>query len=395
MNHGRLDAFGTSIFTEISQLAAARGAINLGQGFPDFEPPSFVTRAAARAAVGPAQQYAPAHGLPRLRSEIAAIWRRRWDRAVDAEHEITVCSGATEALFDSIVALVAPGDEVVMFEPFYDSYRPAVSLVGGTVRPVRLHPPDWRIDVHELERAFSARTKLVIVNTPHNPTGKVFTSDELDTIAALCRRYDATVVADEVYSELTYQGHAHVSIATRPHMWERTITVDSIGKTFSVTGWKVGWAVAPPDLTRAVRSVHQFVTFATATPLQESCADALAEARQVEYFATLRQEYARRRQMLEAALTAAGLPTLPIGGAYFLLSDITGWGYSRDLAFCQDLINHVGVAAIPPSAFYLDAAEAPALARFCFAKRESTLHTAATRLEAAYAGRHRNAKRGQ
>jgi aspartate/methionine/tyrosine aminotransferase len=376
----RLAGFGTSIFTEMSRLAREHGAVNLGQGFPDFEPPAFVTQAAARAAVSEHQQYAPAPGLPRLRQEIARRFEQRHGQAVDAEREVTVTSGATEALLAATLAFVNPGDEVIVFEPFYDAYLPDIRMAGGVPRVVTLRPPRWSFDPDELAAAFGPRTRLLLLNTPHNPTGKVFTTDELDAIAALCRAHDVLAVTDEVYSEITFEGARHVPLATREGMAERTITIDSLGKTFSVTGWKIGWAMAPPALTEALRAVHQFVTFCTATPLQEAAADVLAEAVRIGYHDQLRAAYSERRRTLTSVLAAAGLPTLPIDGAYFLLADLTALPFADDVAFCRHLVTQVGVAAIPPSAFYADASRAPRLARFCFAKRDETMHAAGARL---------------
>jgi aspartate/methionine/tyrosine aminotransferase len=364
----RIRSFGTSIFTEMSRLAAEHGAVNLGQGFPDFPGPDFLKEAA------------PSHGVPRLRKAIADRWARAHGRALDVETEITVASGCTELLCDAMLAFVDPGDEVVIFEPFYDSYAPDVLLAGGVPRFVPLRPPDWSFDPDELAAAFGPKTRVALVNTPHNPTGKVWTADELEVVARLCRDSGAIAVTDEVYSEIVFDGARHVPLATLPGMWERTLTLDSTGKTFSMTGWKVGYAVGAPPLTRALRAVHQFVTFATATPLQEAMADAMEHAVQVGYYDDLRAAYARRRDALRAALEAAGLPCLPVRGSYFLLADVSREGFADDVAFCRDLTTRVGVAAIPPSAFYADASSAPLLARFCFAKRAETIAAAAERL---------------
>jgi aspartate/methionine/tyrosine aminotransferase len=389
----RLAGFGTSIFTEMTRLALEHQAVNLGQGFPDFPAPDFVKAAGAAAIAADNDQYAAAPGLLRLRQAVASHFQRRHGLAVDPVSEVTITAGATEAVLDTILALVNPGDEVIVFEPTYDSYVPAVQMAGGVARPVRLHPPSWQIDPDELRRAFSARTRLVVINTPHNPTGKVWSSGELDLLAQLCQEHDALVLADEVYSEITFDGAAHVPMATRPGMRERTVTVDSIGKTFSVTGWKVGWAIAAPALTQAIRGVHQFVTFCIATPLQEAAATALSEAPARGYFDELRRQYAARRERLTDILTAASLPPFPIKGAYFLLADVsqviapggTGQTFLDDAAFCRHLTTEVGVVAIPISAFYLDPGTAPKLARFCFAKSDATLDAAGQRLRAALA----------
>ncbi len=382
----RLAGFGTSVFSEMSRLAVQHGAVNLGQGFPDFAGPDFVKAAAHAAIDADLNQYAISHGVPRLRRAIAAIWARERDRAVDPETEITVTSGATEALADAMLAFLDPGDEVVLFEPFYDSYPPIIRFAGGVPRPVTLRPTigttDWSFDAGELAAAFSPRTRLLLLNTPHNPTGKVFTRDELDLIAELCRRHDAIAVTDEVYDRIVFPdtGAVHLPLALLPGMWERTLTINSTGKTFSMTGWKIGYAVGAPPLNAALRAVHQFVTFATATPFQEAMAGALEMADALGYYERLRAEYTERRDLLAAALEGAGLTTLPIGGSYFLLADIGALPFPDDVAFCRYLTAEVGVAAIPPSAFYADPARAPKLARFCFAKRRETIAAAAERL---------------
>ncbi|HVZ74346.1 MAG TPA: methionine aminotransferase [Polyangia bacterium] len=377
---GRASGIGTSIFTEISALAVAHGAVNLGQGFPDFPAPAFIKEAARRAIADDRNQYAPAAGLPRLRAALAARWERLHGAPADAD-EVTVASGATELLHDAVLAVVDPGDEVVVFEPTYDAYVPDVLMAGGVARPVALRPPHWTWDSAELARAFGPRTRAVILNTPHNPTGKMFSRAELEELAALARAHDAVVISDEVYSELTFDGAAHVPIATLPGMRERTITIDSMGKTFSVTGWKVGWAIAPPPLTQALRAVHQFVTFTNAVPFQEALADGLAEAESNGYFQELRADYTKRRDRLALVLKEAGLPPLPASGTYFLLADPAPFGFADDVEFCKHLCTGIGVAAIPTSVFHLDPASAPKLARFCFAKRDETLDAAAVRLK--------------
>jgi aspartate/methionine/tyrosine aminotransferase len=376
----RLEGFGTSIFTEMTKLAVQHRAINLGQGFPDFSAPDFIKEAAARAIASDHNQYAPAPGTSRLRRAIADHFQARHAHAVDPDSEVTVGGGATEILFDAVMAFLDPGDEAIVFEPFYDAYVPDIQMAGGIARVVTLRPPHWRFDPDELRAAFTPRTRLLVLNTPHNPTGKVFEAAELDLIAALCREHDVIALSDEVYSELTYDGARHLPLATREGMWERTITVDSIGKTFSVTGWKIGWGIAAPALSAALRAVHQFVTFANATPFQEAAADAITEARATGYYDRLRADYAARRALLTGILHEAGLPTLPVSGAYFLLADLAAFPFPDDTTFCRRLISEVGVAAIPPSAFYADPATAPRLARFCFAKRDETMRAAAERL---------------
>jgi aspartate/methionine/tyrosine aminotransferase len=377
---GRLRGLGVTIFSEMTRLAIAHGAINLGQGFPDFPGPDFVKEAAVTAIRADLNQYAPSHGLPRLRKAIAATFERSYGHPVDPESEVTVTTGATEGLHAALLALVDPGDEVIVFEPFYDAYIAQIRFAGGVPRPVTLRPPDWHVAPDELVAAFGPRTRAIIVNTPHNPTGKVFTQRELASIAALCQEHGVVAITDEVYDRILYDGAAHLPLATLPGMWERTITLNSTGKTFSMTGWKIGWAIASPPLTQAIRVTHQFITFATATPFQEAMAVALEEAAVSSYYTELAAAYAERRALLRQALERAGLTVLPCRGSYFLLADASGLGFPDDVSFCRFLVTEVGVAAIPPSAFYADPTRAPVFARFCFAKRRETLEAAAERL---------------
>jgi aspartate/methionine/tyrosine aminotransferase len=376
----RIRGFGTSVFSEMSRLAVQHGAVNLGQGFPDFPGPDFVKEAAKTAIDADLNQYAIGHGAPRLRRAIATRWARDYGRELDSDREVTVTSGATEAIFDAIQAFLGPGDEVIAFEPFYDSYPASAVLAGGRLVPVTLRPPAWSFDPDELRAAFTPRTRALLLNTPHNPTGKVFSRAELEAIAALCRERDVAALTDEVYDQIVFDDAVHVPLATLPGMWERTLTINSTGKSFSMTGWKIGYAVGPAPLSAALRAVHQFVTFATATPFQDAMALALEVAAESGYYDRLRAEYTHRRDLLKAALDGAGLSTLPIAGSYFLMADLAGLGFPDDVAFCRFLTAEVGVAAVPPSAFYLDPARAPLLARFCFAKRDETLRAAAERL---------------
>ena len=357
------------------------GAVNLGQGFPDFAGPDFVKEAAKAAIDADLNQYAVSHGAPRLRHAIARTWGPPLQREIDPDREITVTSGATEAIFDALQAFLGPGDEVISFEPFYDSYPTSAIMAGARLIPVTLRPPDWSFDIDELRTAFTADTKVLLLNTPHNPTGKVFAHAELEKIASLCRERDVLVIADEVYDRITFDGVEHISIATLPGMWERTLTINSTGKTFSMTGWKIGFGMGPAPLNAALRSVHQFVTFASATPFQDAMAHALETAEERGYYDQLRAEYTARRDLLRDALEDCGLPTLPISGSYFLMADFSHLDFSDDASFCRYLTTEVGVAAVPPSAFYLDKRRAGKLARFCFAKREVTLREAANRLQ--------------
>ncbi len=377
----RVAGFGTSVFTEMSRLAVQHGAVNLGQGFPDFAGPDFVKEAAIQAIRADLNQYAVSFGTPRLRRMIAEAWKRSYGREVEPEREVSVGSGATEVILDAILGLVNPGDEVILFEPFYDSYLPDIQMAGGIPCFVTLEPPDWHFDRQALADLFNPRTKLVLINTPHNPTGKVFSREELSFIASLCQQHNVVVLTDEVYEQIRFNGLEHVPIGTLPGMWERTLTVNSTGKTFSMTGWKVGYAVGPPELNQAVRATHQFVTFSTSTPFQEAMATAMDTAVRTGYYQQLRREYTARRDLLAEALASAGLPTLSVQGSYFLMADVQDMGFPDDVSFCRYLTTEIGVAAIPPSAFYADSARAPLMARFCFAKKDETLQAAAERLQ--------------
>lgn len=384
----RLSGFGESVFSEMSRLAVEHEAINLGQGFPDFPGPDLVKHAAATAINADLNQYAPSHGLPRLRRAIATTFEQSYGRAVDPDAEVTVTSGATEALLATLLAILEPGDEVILIEPFYDAYPAQVVFAGGVPRYVPLQAPGWSLDLDALAAAIGPRTRAIVLNTPHNPTGKVFSREELAGIAALCQEHDLIAISDEVYDRIIFDGAVHVPLATLPGMWERTVTVNSTGKTFSMTGWKVGYAIAASALTRAIRTTHQFITFATATPFQDAMAAAMEDALTSNYYAELAAMYTRLRDQLHQALEGAGLPVLPCRGSYFLLADISGLGFDTDVAFCRFLTTEVGVAAIPPSAFYADPATAPLLARFCFAKRPETIAAAAERLSALATFRH-------
>jgi len=373
----RTRGFGTSIFSEMTRLAILHQAVNLGQGFPDFPGPDFVKDAARDAIYADQNQYAPSHGTPRLRRAIADVWQRTTGQELDIETEITVTTGATEAMHAAILAFVDPGDEVIVFEPFYDAYVGDITFAGGVSRFVTLHAPDWHYDRDALAAAFTRRTRLLLLNTPHNPTGKVFSRAELTEIADLCREHDVLVVTDEVYDRILFDGAKHVSLATLPGMWERTLTLNSTGKTFSMTGWKIGYAIGPAALNAALRTVHQFSVFATATPFQEAMATAFTVAAETDYYAQLQRDYTIRRDTMRTALEGAGFPTLPVGGAFFLMADVTSLGKTDDVSACFALIERAGVVGIPPSVFYADASRAPLLIRFCFAKRPETLAAAA------------------
>ena len=317
-------------------------------------------------------------GIPEIHRALSAKYRRDWGLEYAADTELTVTSGATEAIFAAIQGVAAPGDEVVLFEPYYDSYKASVAMAGAVPRVVTLHARTGR-SIHASSRPPSPRRRgVLLLNTPHNPTGKVFSRDELETLAALCRRHDALCITDEVYEHLVYEGR-HLPMATLPGMRERTITISSFGKTFSLTGWKIGWAAAPPDLTAAVRAAHQFVTFATATPLQHGAASALAVG--PEYYAGLLADYTDRRDYLSRELARLGFELRPPQGTYFVCADFRRFGFDDDRAFVRHMIEKAGVAAIPPSVFYDHPEEGRRYVRFAFCKKRETLEAAVARLE--------------
>ncbi|RJS17624.1 aminotransferase [Corallococcus sp. H22C18031201] len=383
----RVSRFGTTVFSEFSALAAKHGAVNLGQGFPDFDGPEAVKEAAQRAIRDGINQYAMGVGAKDLRQAIAEHALRFHGQTVDPDTMVTVTSGATEAILDVLLGLVNPGDEVVAFEPFYDSYDANVAFLGATSRYVPLRPPDaahatWWFERDEVRAAFGPRTRLLILNTPHNPTGKVFTREELEFLGGLCAEHGAWVLSDEVYEHLVFAPARHLRPATLPVFADRTVTVSSAGKSFSLTGWKVGWVIAPPPLRDAVQRAHQFVTFATASPLQAAVATALRLPD--SYFEDLARLYLGKRERLLAGLREAGLPVHTPEGSYFILADIARHGFADDVAFCRHLVTEVGVAAIPPSVFYSPEHRhlGQGMARFAFCKTDAVLDEASKRLRA-------------
>ena len=374
----RLAGFGTTIFTEMTRLAVEHGAINLAQGFPDFDGPDFVKEAAIVAIREGRGQYARMTGTPEIHAALSAKYRRDYGLEYAAGDEFTVTSGATEAIFASIQAVCDPGDGIILFEPYYDSYKASVVMAGAVPAFVTLETPDWRYDPSALERAATDRTRAILVNTPHNPTGKVFSTAELERIARLCVERDLVCITDEVYEHMVYEGR-HVPMATLPGMRERTITISSFGKTFSLTGWKIGWAAAPPALSAAVRAAHQFITFATATPLQHAAACALSAG--PEYYEELLAGYRERRDFLVGELVRIGFGLRAPAGTYYACADFGRFGFDDDVAFCRHLIEDVGVAAIPPSAFYDRPEKGRGYVRFAFCKKMATLEAAVERLE--------------
>ncbi len=376
--------FTESVIREMTRHAAVHDAVNLAQGFPDFPCPRELKDAACRAIRDDINQYAITWGARSLRHALAAKTRRFLGVDVDPETEITVTCGSTEAMIASLLAVVDPGDEVIVFEPFYENYGPDAVLCGAQPRTVALHPAErggrrfWELDPDELRRAFGPRTRAIVVNTPHNPTGKVFTAEELGWIADLCHEHDTVAITDEIYEHITYDGHRHTALATLPGMAGRTITVNGLSKTYSVTGWRIGYAIAPPPLTDAIRKVHDFLTVGAASPLQE--AGAVALALPDAYYRELAALYRAKRDRMVPALEAAGFRCFPPEGAYYVMAGIRGLGAADDVAFSLGLVQDAGVAVVPGSSFFSDPADGRGYVRFCFCKRDDTLDEAAGRL---------------
>jgi len=380
-----LRGFGTSIFSTITEEAIRLGAVNLSQGYPDFDPPEPLVAAASQAVHSGAHQYAPSIGSADLREAVAAQrsaqYGARYGFGYDPDTEVTVTVGATEAIWSAMQALLEPGDEVVLIEPYYDMYPFAVAAAGAVAKYVPTTFPDFRLDLDRLAAAFSDRTRLVVVNTPTNPSGRRLAAGELRTLGELLHRHDAYVISDETYEHVLFDGLEHLPVAADPGCRDRTITAASVSKSFSATGWRVGWALAPPALTDALRRVHQFVTFSAPTPLQRAAAAMLRTAAETGYYEQLRAEYGERRRVLLEYLDKTGLEVVPPEGTYFVMTRCDG----DEVAYCQDLVTRVGVAAIPASAFYADPATGRGLVRFAFCKRLETLRAAGERLLAGLA----------
>lgn len=362
----------------MSMLAIKHGAINLGQGFPNFDGPDFVKEAAIQAINAGKNQYARGFGVPELNSAIAERFLKDSGLQVDPDKEVTVTSGCTEAIAATILGLINPGDEVILFAPFYDSYEATLSMAGANVKAITLRAPDFAVPLEELKAAVSKNTKAIMINTPHNPTGKMFTREELEFIATLCKENDVLLFSDEVYDKLAFEAD-HISMASLPGMYERTVTMNSLGKTFSLTGWKIGWAIAPPHLTWGLRQAHSFLTFATCTPMQAAAAAALRAPD--SYYEELKRDYSAKKAILLEGLKAAGFIVHPSSGTYFIMVDHTPFGFDNDIEFCEYLIREVGVVAIPPSVFYLNPEEGKNLVRFTFCKDEDTLRAAVERMK--------------
>jgi len=370
--------FTESVIREMTRLALQYGAVNLSQGFPDFPAPAEIKRAAQDAIAAEINQYAITWGAKSLRDAIAEKFQRWQGISIDPEREITVCCGSTEAMMSSMMAIINPGDEVVVFEPFYENYGPDAILSGASPHFVKLRAPDWTFDPAELAAAFTPATKAIILNTPNNPTGKVFDRAELECIRDLCIRSNAYAITDEIYEHMLYDGAEHISLATLDGMRERTITINALSKTYSVTGWRVGWAIAPPEVSSAIRKVHDFLTVGAAAPLQE--AGALALRFPASYYETLAREYLARRDRMLGILSGAGFRCFKPRGAYYIMTDISAFGFPDDLAFAKYLVKEIGVAAVPGSSFYQAPASGCTHLRFTFCKTEKTFQAAAERL---------------
>jgi len=382
--------FTESVIREMTRLNEMYGGVNLSQGFPDFPAPSAIKEAACAAINADVNQYAVTWGARPLREAVAREFSRRYGVRVVADEQVTVCCGSTEAMMSTMLAIIDPGDEVVIFEPFYENYGPDAILSGATPRYVTLREPDpsarpgspradWTFDPDELAAAFNEKTKAIIINTPNNPTGKVFSHEELETIAALCRKWDAIAISDEIYEHIIYDGQLHVPIATIEGMADRTVTINGLSKTYSVTGWRVGWTISPPSLTGAIRKVHDFLTVGAAAPLQEAGAVALAIPD--DYYRRLAADYQRRRDVLLDILERRHFTVYKPLGAYYIMTDISKFGFRDDVEFARYLVKDIGVAAVPGSSFYKNSANGRTKLRFCFCKRDETLQDADRRLE--------------
>lgn len=370
--------FTESVIREMTRVCAQHDGVNLAQGFPDFEAPAAMREAAKRAIDDGVNQYAVTWGAPNLRRAIAERTSAYNRVPTDADANVTVCCGATEAMISALLAVCDPGHEVVIFEPFYENYGPDCILSGATPRFVTLRPPDWSFDRDELAAAFGPNTRAIVVNTPHNPTGKVFSRDELEFIAGLCREHDALAITDEIYEYILYDGSEHVSIATLGGMAERTVTISGLSKTWSATGWRIGWCVAPQEISLAIRKVHDFLTVGAPAPLQEAAAVALGF--DDAYFDTLARDYAVRRDTLNAALRDVGFEVFEPRGAYYTMVDfraLAAGPEEDDVAFAHRLVADGGVATVPGSSFFANPADGRDIVRFCFAKRAETLERAA------------------
>ena len=374
----RVSSFADSVFGEMTRLAKLHNAVNLSQGFPDFEAPQTLKDAACSAIQAEQNQYAPPYGTKAFRDAIASDWTRRYGVAIVPDEQVTVCCGSTEAMMASMLSCIDPGDEVIVFEPFYENYGPDAVLAGAEPRYVRMRAPDWQFDPDELKAAFNNRTRAIVINSPNNPTGKVFTRAELEIIADLCQRWDVLAISDEIYERIVFSGHSHMPMASLPGMAGRTITIGGLSKTYSVTGWRIGWAISPPALTGGIRKLHDFLTVAAPTPFHD--AGVAAFSMPDIFYAKLARDYEDKRNLMLDILGRHGFTASAPGGAYYVMADVSRFGFSSDSEFAQYLVKEIGVATVPGSSFYIDPAAAPQTVRFCFSKRDETLHEADRRL---------------
>ncbi|MBV9084891.1 MAG: aminotransferase class I/II-fold pyridoxal phosphate-dependent enzyme [Acidobacteriaceae bacterium] len=374
----RVSEFKESVIREMTRLALKHGAVNLAQGFPDFPAPEELKAAAQRAIAEDINQYSITWGSKPFRDAISEYYNRFYGIAIDPEREITVCCGSTEGMIASLLALLNPGDEVIIFEPFYENYWPDSQLSGAVCRYVTLRPPDWTFDPDELRAAFNSRTRAVIVNTPNNPTGRVFSAAELALLGRMCEEFDSLLITDEIYEHIVFDGERHIPPITLPGLRDRCVLVNSLSKTFSVTGWRVGWVIAPPDLTASIRKVHDFLTVGAAAPLQQAGVTALGFP--LTYYSELARNYETKRNVLLSVLQNVGLRCFTPKGAYYIMCDLSGLDFRDDLALAMYLVETLGVAAVPGSSFFSEASLGSHVIRFCFAKRPETLHAAGERL---------------
>ena len=371
--------FTESVIREMTRLAYQHNAINLSQGYPDFAAPEVLKRAASDAVFADVNQYAITWGAKNFRDALVDKTKRYLGIDIDPEREITVCCGSTEGMIDALLAVINPGDEVIVFEPFYENYGPDAIISGATPRYVQLRRPDWSFDPDELAAAFNTKTKAIIINTPNNPTGKVFTREELQRIAELCIKWDVLAITDEIYEHILYDGAEHISPVTLDGMRERTIVINGMSKTYSVTGWRVGYIIAPPEITGSIRKMHDFMTVGAPAPLQE--AGAVALRLPDSYYKDLAEHYRVRRDRLLRVLNDAGFEAITPRGAYYIMCDISRWEFPNDVEFCRYLVTDIGVATVPGSSFFRNPSAGKDLIRFTFCKKEETLAAAEERLK--------------
>ena len=374
----RTSKFKESVIREMTRLAFIHNAVNLAQGYPDFPAPSILKEAAQMAIADDVNQYSITWGARNFREAIAKKYRSTYLLDVNPEREVTVCCGSTEGMIASLLATTNPGDELIVFEPYYENYGPDALLCGAERRFVSLRPPGWGFDPDELRAAFNKNTKAIILNSPNNPTGHIYTAEEMQLVAELCQEYDALCITDEIYEHIIYDGEKHVPMITLPGMRDRTILVNSMSKTYSVTGWRVGWVIASPDLTDSIRKVHDFLTVGAAAPLQQAGTVALSLPE--EYYAKLANDYTARRDSMLEVLESSGFRCFQPHGAYYIMTDVSSFGYPDDVSFVRHLIEDVGVAAVPGSSFFNDPADGSHLVRFCFCKKPETIAAARERM---------------